>query len=125
MDDWVLRLVVVAGVTAVALGISFATRAMQRPSHRRIDLAATDLPNGFVVFTSSDCANCAAARQALQDAGVPFREVTWELEARVFEVAGVESVPLVVARRDDGSWVGQIVGVPRPGRLRRLVAQAR
>lgn len=124
MDDLLVRVAVLVGVIAVALAVSRSTRPLHRPSHPRVDLRGTSLPNGLVVFTNSDCAACAQARAALKTAGVAFREVTYELEPGLFASIGVESVPLIVARDGNGVTIGQISGKPQPRRLRSLAAAA-
>lgn len=122
MDDLVGRVFIAVVVVAAALIAARATRGLQRPTHPPVDLSATELPHGVLVFTSSDCDNCRAVRGALKDLGVSFREVTWELEPAVFEAAGIESVPLVVVRDASGATRGQMAGRPRRRRLRSLVA---
>lgn len=122
MDDLVIRMIIALVIGGGALGIALLTRRFQQPTHAPVDLSSTDLPWGAVVFTSSDCANCAAARDALKENGVPFREVTWELEPALFESIGVESVPLIVVRDEKGEWRGQIAGRPPRRALRSLVA---
>jgi glutaredoxin len=124
MDDTVARIIVAVGVIVVALLIARVSHRFQRPIHPAIDLSNTELPTGIVVFTSSECSNCAEARKALKAIGAEFREVTWELEPGLFQSIGVESVPLIVARDADGRPVGQLAGTPRPGALRSLVAAA-
>lgn len=124
MSDPVVRVVVAIGVVVVALLVARLGRRFQQPAHPRVDLAGTGLPGGVVIFTSSGCDTCADARAALKDAGVQYREVTWELESDLFTTAGVSSVPLIVVRRDDESTVGQIVGRPRGRVLRSLVTAA-
>jgi hypothetical protein len=86
-----------------------------------VDVRGLDLPSGLVVFTSTGCANCAAARRNAAATGAPVREVTWELEAGLIERAGVSSVPLTLVIDDDGAVVTQIVGVPPMRRLRRAL----
>lgn len=122
MDDIVVRGLVAVGVVVLAVVVARLSRPYQRPTHPRVDLRGTSLPTGIVVFTSSDCANCADVRSALKQSGATYREVTWELEAAVFAEAGVESVPLVVARDAAGVTIGQLSGLPRARALRSLVA---
>ncbi len=122
MDDLLARILVVVVVVGFALIAARATRGWQRPTHPPVDLTSTQLPNGVIVFTSSECVNCKAVRGALKELGVSYREVTWELEPGVFESAGVESVPLVVVRDGTGATRGQMAGRPGRRRLRSLVA---
>lgn len=124
MDEPVVRLLIGVAIVAVAVGGATLTRRFQRPTHRRVDPSAAGLSAGVVVFTSTECANCAAARDRLRAQGVAFREVTWELEPALFAALGVESVPLVVVTDPAGRWVGQISGKPPLRRLRSLAAAA-
>lgn len=92
--------------------------------HPLVDLSGLDLPNGLVIFTSTDCAKCKDALAALRSVGAPVREVAWELEPGLQQLAAVESVPLTVVRDEEGTTVAQFAGVPSPGRLRRAVRRA-
>ena len=121
MDDALVRFLVLGGVAVVAAVAAVATRRWQRPVHPPVDVRGLDLPPGLVVFTSTECANCAAARRNAAATGAPVREVTWELEAGLIERAGVTSVPLTLVIDDDGAVVTQIVGVPPMRRLRRAL----
>jgi glutaredoxin len=122
VDDAVARLVAAVVIGIVVLALARAARKFEQPVHPFIDLAATDLPTGVVLFTSTDCTNCAAARERLKQAGVSYREVTWELEGRVLERAGVQAVPVAVFRGEDGATVAQIAGVPTRRALRKAIA---
>jgi len=124
MADVLVRVVVVIVVALAAVGAGRIAGRFRQPTHPTLDLAGTDLPTGVVLFTSTDCTNCAAARLALQRAGVEFREVTWELEGPVLESVHVEAVPLAVFRDASGRTVAQIGGVPRSRALRRAAALA-
>lgn len=122
MDDAVTRLVVAIVLGIIVLALARAARRFQQPVHPLIDLAGTDLPTGVLLFTSTDCTNCAAARERLKEAGVPYREVTWELEGRVLESAGIQAVPVAVFRSEHGATVAQIAGVPTRRALRKAMA---
>ena len=121
MDDIAGRLLVVAAGAAVALLLARTAARFRQPVHAMVDLTSTNLPTGVVLFTSTDCSNCAEARTALRRAGFEFREVTWELEPALLEFVGIEKVPLAVFRGLDGSTINQIAGVPRRRALRRLM----
>lgn len=124
MTDLAVRILVVAGVVLIALGIAFVLRKVQPPVHPTIDVSGLGLPAGIVLFTSTDCTTCGAARDVLRREGAYFREVTWELEGRLLEKAGVEAVPLLIVLDDQGQTVAQVAGVPRGRSLRRALAQA-
>ena len=71
-----------------------------------------------LLFTSTDCDQCAAARGALKKAGIEYREVTYELEAARFERYGVQGVPLLARLRESGEQSFLAAGVPTRGSLR-------
>jgi hypothetical protein len=121
MDDMLVRLLVVGGAAAVVLLLALATRRWQRPSHPPVALDGLTLPNGIVIFTSTDCTTCKEALVVVKAVDAPVREVTWELEPNVLEAAQVTAVPLTLVRAEDGTVIDQIVGVPRLRRLSRAV----
>ena len=125
MGDVLARAGIAAGVLLVALAAARAAGSFQQPVHPLIELRGSDLDDRVVLFTSTDCRNCAAARTALQQAGIEFREVTWELEGAMHQRLGIGAVPLAVFRSDDGSTVAQIAGAPRRRALSRAVARSR
>ncbi len=122
MSDPLVRLAVVAAVAAIVVVISVLTRRWQRPVHPPVAVAQLDLPAGVVVFTSTDCATCKDALAALRSIDLPVREVTWELERETLERAQIAAVPLTLFVHEGGRVIDQIVGVPKPRRLRRAVA---
>ncbi|MFQ5555440.1 MAG: glutaredoxin family protein [Acidimicrobiia bacterium] len=122
MSDIALRILLVAvGAIIVGLG-TVGARKHRQPVHPAVDLSGTGLPTGVVLFTSTDCSGCDEARRALGAAGIDYREVTWELEGRLLEDAGVEAVPLAVFRDETGATVAQIAGAPRGRSVARAVA---
>lgn len=121
MGDVIVRALVVVAIALAALAAARVAGRVQQPFHRLLDLRATDLPSGVILFTSVDCTNCAAARAAYTKAGIEFREVTWELEGGLMETVGVDAVPLAVFRTADGVTAAQIAGVPRVRALRRAI----
>ncbi len=122
MDDVLVRLALVAVVGLVAVGAAWLARRSGQPLHPRVELGGTDLPTGVVLFTSTDCRSCDEARAVLQEAGIEFREVTWELEGSLADGVGVSGVPLAVFRDPSGATVAQLAGVPRRAALRRALA---
>ena len=124
MNDPLVRLGAVVLLAFVAFAVGrWRTRSMGG-GHPLVDLAGLDLPNGLVIFTSTDCAKCKDALAAVRSVGAPVREVAWELEPGLQQRAAVESVPLTVVRDKAGTTVAQFAGVPSPGRLRRAVRRA-
>jgi len=111
---------VIGILTLVVVGIAIATRRWQRPSYNPVSVAGHGFPEGYVVFTSTDCTNCKTALARLKQTGAPIREVTWELEAPLIEEIGVEAVPHVVYIGPDGQPLAQTVGIPSARWLRRM-----
>lgn len=124
LSDPLVRLVAVAIVVAVAVGFGRWRSRSVGGGHPLVDLAGTDLPNGLVIFTSTDCAKCKDAVATLKNVGAPVREVSWELEPAIQQQAAIESVPLTVVRDKRGATVAQFAGVPSSVKLRRAVKRA-
>jgi len=108
-----LRIVVVIAAILVVIAVSRLIARWQGPAHPPIDLGDFGPRPGVVVFTSTDCANCKEALAAVRSLGVPYREVTWELEPAVFDGIGVEAVPLTTVVDDEGGVEFLSAGVPR------------
>lgn len=124
MSDPLVRLGAVVLLVVVAFVVGrWRTRSLGG-GHPVVDLAGLDLPNGLVIFTSTDCAKCKDAVAALKNIRAPVREVAWELEPGMQERASVESVPLTVVRDKAGTTVAQFAGIPSPIKLRRAVKRA-
>jgi hypothetical protein len=122
--DLVLRLVLVAGVVAVALLAGWWAGRRQQPTHPPVDLGAIDVPPGIVAFTSTQCDNCKRVMAMLRDLDVPVREVTHELEADSFAKAHVEAVPLLVITDRAGRPIRRLAGTPTRMALKRAVRDA-
>lgn len=118
--DPIARIVVVVVVLAVALAIARLSRPWQPASHPTLSIPPGDLDPGVVLFTSTDCDQCAAARAALKRAGIQYREVTHEIEPQRFERYGVQGVPLLVRLEADGTQSHISAGVPTRRSLRRV-----
>lgn len=119
MSEPVVRAVVIAVAAAVVVLLVWSL-GRRRPQQRRITMEGSGLVSTLVLFTSSDCRNCAATRARFEEAGVPFREVTWELEPHVLEGAGVESVPTSVVLGVEGDVVHQVSGIPSSREVKRM-----
>jgi hypothetical protein len=124
LDDPMTRLALIA-VAAAVLVMAVRMAGHRRPTEQEIDLAGLGLPPGLVLFTSTDCANCAAARTQLAVAGLRPREVTWELEPGIIARAGVTATPLAVVVDGDGKVLDQWSGVPPRWWVSRAAAAAR
>ncbi len=120
MDDFIIRLGVVVAVVLVALGLARLLGPWQRVAHPPLQIPPGDLPAGVVLFTSTDCDQCAATRSALKAAGIEYREVTWELESGRFERYGVQGVPLLARVEPSGRQSFLAAGVPTRRSLRAL-----
>ncbi len=118
MEDVLVRLGVVAAVVVAALALARLSRPWQDAAHPPLSIPPGDLPPGIVLFTSTDCDQCAAARAALKKASIQFREVTYELEAARFERYGVQGVPLLARLEASGEQSFLAAGVPTRGSLR-------
>lgn len=120
MDDAVVRVIVILVVVAAALGLAQWSRPWQDSAHPALTIPPGELPAGVVLFTSTDCDQCASARAALQAAGIQYREVTHEIESSRFERYGVQGVPLVAQIDESGSQSLLAAGIPTRRTLRSL-----
>ena len=119
MTEVLVRVAIAAALAAVVV-VSVRLLAARRPTQGRITLSG--FADVIVLFTSTDCSNCADARQAFKAAGVVVREITWELEGPVLEAAGVTEVPTAVVLGAAGETLDQVSGVPTARRVRRMAA---
>jgi len=118
VDDVAMRLIVVGTVVVVALALSRLSRPWQDSAHPDLRIPPGELPAGVVLFTSTDCDQCANARTALQRAGISYREVTWEIESDRFQRYGVQGVPLLAQLDASGRQLYLAAGVPTGRTLR-------
>jgi glutaredoxin len=117
-------LLVIVLVFAVALIIALVARKLKRPTHPMLSVGDVGDRPGVVLFTSTDCSNCREAIALLKTSGIPFREVTHDLEPQRFETWDVLAVPLTVVIDADSRIVEMMSGVPRRRRLARAVRAA-
>lgn len=115
--------VVLALVLAVIGGVRLIAR-WQKPPHPPIDLDGLGDRPGVIVFTSTDCTTCTEAMQVVGEAGPAVREVTWELEPRLFDRYHVEAVPLVAVLDGAGRSVFFATGIPDRTRFRSAIRKA-
>jgi len=96
MDDIWGRIVLIAVVVAVALGVAVIQRRRSLNPVRAVD--AGDLGPGVYFFSSTGCATCDRARAKLEEAlgSSGYTEISWEQEPEPFEKIGVEAVPAVM-----------------------------
>jgi hypothetical protein len=123
MSDLTIRLLVVGSVIVVVAIVALVARRLGTPYHAPVDLDGLDLPAGLVLFTSTECEKCRKARAVVKATGAPLREVTYEIEAAMFERGGVSGVPLTVVIEENGGVVAQFAGVPSWRRLNRALAE--
>jgi glutaredoxin len=122
MTEPEIRLIVVLAAVAVSLGAAFGFRRLER---RRVEKALLDLSpltSAVTLFTDAGCSRCDQARDMLEAAGVEFEEIRFDHHPDVVEAVGVTGVPLVVARRPDGTEIDRIAGKVSPRALERLLA---
>lgn len=124
MNDVVVRLLVVVAIVAVAAGLAFLIGRFRKPPHPSVTVGDVGDRPGVVMFTSTSCSTCKDAIARLEAVGVPFREVTNDLETQRFEMWGIVAVPLTVVVDDESSVVATFSGVPPVRSLRRAVSSA-
>ena len=124
MTPQVVRILFVVAAVSVALVVAMVLRRAQRPVHPTVSVGDVGDRPGVVLFTSTDCGNCKKAIALLESEGIPFREVTHDLEPQRFETWGVVAVPLTVVVDAEGDLVGTMSGVPRPKTIARAVRLA-
>lgn len=123
-DDPIVRLVALATAALIVVVLARLVGG-RKQSPQSIDLRDARLPGGMVLFTSTECANCATVRSMLAATGLRPREVTWELEPATMERAGVDALPLTVVVDNDGAIIEQWSGVPSRRWVSRAVAAAK
>lgn len=125
MSDTAVRFVVLVAVIVTAVVIAAVMNRLRTPPHPtvRVDPSLGDRP-GVVLFTSTRCTTCKDTIAFLEAQGVPFREVTEELEGTKFEDAGVVAVPVTAVLDASGATVQTFAGVPRKSSFRSALAKA-
>ncbi len=124
MNEIVPRIAAVVAVLIAARVVAMGFSRFLRPSHPEITVGEVGDRPGVVMFTSTDCSSCKDAIKRLRDEGIPFRQVTYELEPQRFDTWHVGAVPVTVVVDEESSVVDVITGVPPVKRLRRAVAEA-
>lgn len=124
MSDVVVRLLVVVAIVPVAVGIAYLIGRFRTPPHPSVTVGNVGDRPGVIMFTSTTCSTCKDAIARLETVGVPFREVTNDLEAQRFESWGIVAVPVTVVVDANGSVVATFSGVPSARSLRRAVSWA-
>ena len=121
MSEPVVRLLVAIGVIASALLLAAVLNRYRRPVHPTVTVGAVGDRPGVVLFTSTDCSNCKRTIERLKQLGLPYREVTYELESQRFDNWGVVAVPLTVFINGEGDLGDVLTGLPS---RRKLVGSA-
>jgi hypothetical protein len=124
MSDVVVRVGVVLVVLVAAWFVAMGLSRFVRPSHPDVMVGEVGDRPGVVMFTSTDCSTCREAIQRLRDVGIPFRQVTYELEPQRFETWRVGAVPLTVVVDAESAVVSVITGVPSRKQLLRDIDRA-
>lgn len=124
MNEVVARLLVVVAIVVITAGIAWLIGRFRRPPHPTVAVGEVGDRPGVVLFSSTSCPTCKDAIARLEDLGIPFREVTDDLEAPRFETWGIVAVPVTVVIDADDNVVGVFSGVPSPRSLRRAISIA-
>lgn len=124
MNEVVVRLAVVGLIVVVAAAIAWLVGRYRQPPHPSVTVGDVGDRPGVVMFTSTTCSTCKDAIARLEDVGVPFREVTNDLEPQRLEAWGIVAVPVTVVVDADGGVVATFSGVPPMRSLRRAVVSA-
>jgi glutaredoxin len=117
VSEPVVRLLVAIGVIASALLLAAVANRYRRPIHPAVRVGEVGERPGVVLFSSTDCSNCKRTIERLKQLGVPYREVTYELEPQRFDNWGVVAVPLTVFVNGDDHVEGVFTGVPSRRKL--------
>ncbi len=117
MSEPAIRLLVAVGVIASALVFAAVLNRYRRPVHPTVSVGEVGDRPGVVLFTSTDCSNCKRTIERLKQLGMPYREVTYELESTRFDSWGVVAVPLTVFVDGDGHVGDVLTGVPSRRKL--------
>ena len=110
MEELTIRLLVAAGIFAVAAGWALLLR--QGRAVRRRPFRPTDLLPGLHLFSSVACPSCARARSVLEESGHRFVEHTYESGDGLLQANEIDRVPTVawVPDSDSEGWMAE--GVP-------------
>jgi hypothetical protein len=124
VNDMVVRIFVVSLIIMTAAGLAYIIRRVKRPGHPDVNVGDAGNRPGVVIFTSTDCSTCKEAIARLRTKGVPFREITNELEPHRFEDWDVVAVPLTVVVDASGTVTRTFSGVPSRRALGRALGSA-
>jgi glutaredoxin len=124
VTDPVARLLIATVVVALALMVAAIATRFRKPMHPSVVVNELGDRPGVVLFTSTECSTCKKAIARLKEAGLAFREVTYELESHQFESWEVVAVPLAVVVDGSGTATTVFSGVPSVRALRAAAARA-
>ena len=119
-----MRLLIAIGIIGSALVLAGAANRYRRPTHPTVRVGEVGDRPGVVLFTSTDCSTCKLSIERLKQLGLPYREVTYDLEPHRFDSWGVVAVPLTVFIDADSHVGAVLTGVPSARSLRRAAASA-
>ncbi len=102
-DEWARVAIVVAVLAAAGLGAYLLSRRSRSAQPFRPAVGRA-LPVGIYLFSSTTCAGCEPARQAIAERVGPagFVEIAWEEKPGWFAELGVEAVPSTLVVTEDG-----------------------
>jgi len=112
MTELTARLLLVVAALVAAGVVAFAVSRFQKPPHPTLSVQIDGDRPGVVLFTSLECTTCKETISLLRSHGVPFREITHELEPQRFESWRVLAVPLTVVLDSEGTVVAALAGTP-------------
>ena len=124
MNEVVVRLAIVGLIVLAAAGIAWLIGRYRQPPHPSVTVGEVGDRPGVLMFTSTTCSTCKDAIARLEEVGVPFREVTNDLEPQRLEAWGIVAVPVTVVVDADSRVVETFSGVPPARSLRRAAASA-
>lgn len=106
----ILRFVIVGLVLSASIAAAAAWRmAVHRASTKRSrEIVGTRFPKSFtngsryLLFTSRYCIPCAELKEALEESGEPWKEITVESDALEFRRLGLRATPVLIELSERG-----------------------
>lgn len=123
----VARALVIIGLVGLALAAVGIWTAVRTESRRRTVKTEPLRPwPAVVLFTSIDCDACEPVRETIQSCAPQgiVREIAYQGGAELFQSAGIERVPSVVAIDQRGAVVAVLEGAVGLRRMRRALGRA-
>lgn len=115
----VVRLAVIAAVIVTVLAAVWLARR-SRTQTRRLPGDLGPFP-AAVFFGSESCASCRPVLAMLNDAGVEYRQYTWEQDQMLFGRVPIDAVPRLIVAGAAGEVVIDLTGEITKADVRRVV----